>query len=282
MFMNKLPVIAAVPNYNMGEQLKKLLPELLDAGYDAIYVLDDCSADNSHEIVKNISNKIHFIAGKINLGAGGNRNRILKILTEESTIHFLDADTRLETKNMAETVRKCLPRGDYGFIGGVVKTEQDLQSVWNYGPRQSFWSNIGAGVQYRIDNLLLVDNQKAIKLRKCYQNLLRDWPDPLAKPEPRQVFWTAESNMVVNSRIFKQLGGFDTRLREHEVQDLAIRMKKIGLNRYFEPSFTVSTKAVDVRSYNRPIAMLKSEFLIARKHGLRNWLLPDGKLKPNL
>lgn len=280
--MNTLPVVAAVPNYNMGEQLKELLPTLMTSGYDDIYVLDDGSTDGSRETTQEVSTDIHFIAGEQNKGAGANRNRIIDALAHKATVHFIDADTSLDTDRAAEVIRDALPSNPYGFVGGLARTNDGFQTVWNYGPRQSLWADLGAQVQSRIEGLLLTDPDKAAKLRERFSGLLADWPNPLAEPERKQVFWVVEQNMVVNSETFGAIGGFDETLREHEIQDLAIRMAHRGLKRLFDPSFAVSHKAVDVRQYNRATAMLKAEVAIARKHGLLGWLMPDGKLKPSL
>jgi hypothetical protein len=40
-----LPVIAAIPNYNMGEHFRRLLTQLVNQDYDRIFVLDDASTD---------------------------------------------------------------------------------------------------------------------------------------------------------------------------------------------------------------------------------------------
>ncbi len=68
--MNRLPVVAAIPNYNMDEQLGTLLPSLTDQGYDGIYVLDDNSTDGSYETTRSVSTDITFVRGGENKGAG--------------------------------------------------------------------------------------------------------------------------------------------------------------------------------------------------------------------
>ena len=47
----ELPVGAAIPNYNMGENLRRLLPQVLAQHYDAVFVLDDASTDDSADVV---------------------------------------------------------------------------------------------------------------------------------------------------------------------------------------------------------------------------------------
>jgi len=44
--------VVAIPNYNHGETLVLLLSQLLKLNFDAIYILDDASTDNSLSIIK--------------------------------------------------------------------------------------------------------------------------------------------------------------------------------------------------------------------------------------
>lgn len=188
----------------------------------------------------------------------------------------------MDTEHAAEVVAEALPSDEFGFIGGLAKTKDGFQTVWNYGPRQSLYSSFGAKIQSHIEPLLQADPEKAARIRKRYSSLLSEWPDPLANPVRRQVYWVVEQNMVVNSETFARIGGFDETLREHEIQDLAMRMAAKGLKRYFDPSFVATHKDVDVRHYNRLLARMKAEVEINRQHGLRNWLRPNGSFRPTL
>jgi N-acetylglucosaminyl-diphospho-decaprenol L-rhamnosyltransferase len=60
----KLPVIAAVPNYNMAETLRVLLPQLAAHDYDAMYVLDDASTDHSREVVAEFAGDVTFVESR--------------------------------------------------------------------------------------------------------------------------------------------------------------------------------------------------------------------------
>ena len=66
--MPKLPIIAAVANYNMANQLEHLLPTLVEHDYDGIFVLDDASTDESRSVVESVSSDITFVAGPSRAG----------------------------------------------------------------------------------------------------------------------------------------------------------------------------------------------------------------------
>ncbi|HVV25976.1 MAG TPA: glycosyltransferase family 2 protein [Candidatus Saccharimonadales bacterium] len=137
----KLSVVAAIPNYNMADSLNALLSQVLEQEYDDVYVLDDASSDHSQEVAESWGSAVHFIAGRENLGAGGNRNRIIGALGRQALIHFLDADMILETERTPEIAREIM-RPDAAFVGGLVKEHNGLQLIFNYGPRQSLRNDL--------------------------------------------------------------------------------------------------------------------------------------------
>lgn len=277
--MFKLPVVAAVVNYNMAQSLQNLLSQVVRQGYDAVFVLDDASTDNSHQIAARFPN-VRFVAGKTNKGAGGNRNRILEALSDDAIVHFLDADVILETDddNMAKLVRQVAPDEPFGFVGGFIRTPSGMQQVWNYGGGIGLRSGIASLLQAAlIEPNLLRHPQRVTKLRQQFAQLLHEWPDPLAPPSRRTVFWCAEANLVVRSDIFKALGGFDESYRETEILDLALRMHQKNLPCYFDPRLSVRHTAVQVRKYNRNLVKLKELIRVNRQFGLWQWLVHDGR-----
>ena len=97
MTTGQLPVVAAIPNYNMGENLRRLLPQVLAERYDAVFVLDDASTDDSADVVSEFGDEVKFVRSPENRGAGANRNQIIDQVTDGVLIHFIDADMDLET-----------------------------------------------------------------------------------------------------------------------------------------------------------------------------------------
>lgn len=270
-----MPVVAAIPNYNMGQQLVNLLPEVAEQNYADVFVLDDASTDDSREVVENFNHGsgVHFVASAENKGAGPTRNLIIGALGYRAVIHFLDADVSLQTERIPEAAHDIMPSEPVGFVGGLALTREGVQSAWNYGPHQGLRSDMAALIQAKIEPLITTNPDKAKAMRRRYSKLLEAWPDPLSEPERKQVFWNIEANLLVQSDVFAGLGGFDEKLREHEIQDFATRLHNRGFKSYFDPSISVLHKnEQNVREYNRLAAMLRAEFYIARKHGFVNWL----------
>lgn len=282
MSRNSLPVVAAIPNYNMAHSLSELLPHIAEQDYAAVFVLDDASTDESREVVSDFDRSINFVAGSENVGAGANRNRIVNALGFNAIIHFVDADMHLETERVPELAQEVASSDNIGFVGGLIKEADGNQHPFNYGPRQCLRADIGANLQTYISSKVDTDPEKAAELRERFYRFVADFPDLLAEPKARRIFWNAEANLLIRSDVFAGVGGFDPKLRDHEIQDLAIRLADAGLERRFDPALSALHKAVIVRSGNRNLQMMKAEWQIARKHGLLNWLLPGGKFQPAL
>ncbi len=281
--MTRKPIIAAIPNYNMARGLGPLLGQLTEQQdpYDHIYVLDDASTDGSQDVVKPFGDSVTFVKGKENHGSGANRNRILSTLNDlgrTATVHFLDADVELDRDPQTSAVINPVPviarellyrRTKTAFVGGLVKDKQGKQLAMNHGPLYS--------LQTQVSGLLQLASYNRLSMRERFAKQLHGFPDldigPLAQP----VYWTHEANMLIDSGVLARLGGFDDRLRDHDIQPIARQAKRQGFTSYFNPSFAVTHHALRVRSGSRFLKQRGADLQLIRHHyGLRDFLLPDG------
>lgn len=68
---NSLPVIAAIPHYNMAPSASSLISQTLEQGYDQVYVLDDASQpDHIDNLADTFGSDITIVRGETNAGAG--------------------------------------------------------------------------------------------------------------------------------------------------------------------------------------------------------------------
>jgi len=274
MSTEKLPVVAAIPNYNMSESLAALLEQAIAQEYDQIFVLDDASTDDSREIVEAFGPEVIFVPNDVNTGASGARNRIMGHLSKTSLIHFMDADIELVTKDMPEMIRKLHITDSTGFIGGLVINPDGHQSIWNYGPALSLPAAVSS---WYVSGIKSTDKSGSGDAHGALYSLSVARPNPHETSLKRKkVFWALESSIVIRSDTFERLGGFDADVREHDIQALAIKAAQLGLNNYFDPSFVVKQQDVPgVRNYNRTLNMIKSEFHLTKKyHRLLPWFFP--------
>jgi GT2 family glycosyltransferase len=266
-------VVAAIPNYNMASSLQELLPAVMQQGYDRIVVLDDASTDHSLEVLRDFAPEVEVIPGRQNAGSGANRNRIIGQVGRKDVLHFIDADMRLDSQRTAERVTELIAPDSWGFVGGLVCHQSGLQHEFNFGPRQSLRND--ARVPLHLAALALGEKHPDLeqKIRSRFPSL-GVWPNPRRTVSARQTFWVSEANLAIEASTFEGLGGFDPKLRDHDIQDLAIRLHQKGTQTaYFDPSFAATHKAVEVREGNRNLSFAKAELYIARKNGIMKWLL---------
>lgn len=91
---NALPLVSViVPLYNCAAYLPQALNSVFDQEYPALEVMavDDCSTDQTLDIVKSYGDKIKLIRQEKNGGAGAARNRAMAAAQGEY-IAFLDGD----------------------------------------------------------------------------------------------------------------------------------------------------------------------------------------------
>jgi GT2 family glycosyltransferase len=278
--MNNLPIVAAIPNYNMAESLRTLLPEVVKQGYDHIYVMDDASTDYSLDVIRSFGNRITLISGSENVGGGGNRNRVLESLATTSLIHFMDADVTIETPDMPASIRAIQIDKSIGFVGGLVHDSDGHQSIWNYGPKQSIQSSIGSGILSLFGDEGHRNTQIGHAGTALLAPLYKHRPVPGTIPTRQPIFWALESNIVIRSDTLEALGGFDPNIREHDIQTIAYESQRRGFTNLFDPSFAVTARSVNVRQYNRNVERFLSELYLARKFGLLQWLTPGTINRP--
>jgi GT2 family glycosyltransferase len=268
------PIVAAIPNFNMAESLRRLIPQVLAQGYDGVYVLDDASTDHSVDVVEQYRSDVRMVRSAQNRGAGANRNQIIDQVGDDVIIHFIDADMDVktaETASVAERVVGHYAQRGVGVVGGLVTLADGCQEYCNYGAVFSLWGNLSSNLP-RIVDQLRARPRLARALGAVSGRMTSRWPDVLQPPAPAPAYWVHEGNMLIPSALFRSLGGYDAQLRHHEVQDLAIRLAKRGVKTQFDPSIHVVHQHIDVRGESRNKWAREASRYLIRKHGLYRFL----------
>lgn len=267
------PVIAVIPHYNMPQTLVPLLAQVIEQKYDGVYVLDDNSTNcDIQGLVAPFSREVALIAGEENRGAGGNRNRILEADPKNligSILHFIDADVELLTCDNPKAARALFTDLTIGEVGSLILYTGDMQDAHNYNPRISWTWLVGVGTQAAVTRLGLQYPKVARRIRYMLHPLLAEFPNTLTSPKARDVFCLKEANILVPYEIFAEVGGFDPKLRYHEAQDLAYKLKVKGLRRRFDPTIVVRRRPSNVRGVKKRISDdARGIYTIAREYGL--------------
>ena len=114
-----------IPTYNRGGQLENLLNSLvpltipwLEEGIVRLLVSDNCSTDNTQELVKNhrLSNYIHYSCNSENVGAFKNMLKIIQTFESDYLIIVCDDDIFL-SDNLSEAINHLwLKKPDYAVV----------------------------------------------------------------------------------------------------------------------------------------------------------------------
>lgn len=255
----QLPVIAAIPHYNMSESLGVLLEQLKNTTYDAVYVYDDASSEEHQNALREYERhykNVHFMYADENKGSGSARNAIVDHLKQPTLIHFLDADVTLNITDPATLIRSIKDTEKHSFIGGLVLTAKGTQDPWNYGPRFSIVNDFRA---------LLYHITSALHLPQSARFFAGH---PVGtQQETLHPYWVIEGNMVIHSNVFKKLGGFNEQLREHDIQPMAARAYKAHIKSLFLPELSVTRHSkVNVRPPFRFVRLVKTELYLIRTY----------------
>lgn len=103
-----MKISVVIPVYNVELYLSQCLDTVITQDYQDLEIIcvDDCSTDNSYEILKDYQKKdsrIKVLQNKINIGVGLSRNKGFDESTGEY-IHFLDPDDWLENSAYSRLV----------------------------------------------------------------------------------------------------------------------------------------------------------------------------------
>lgn len=133
--MPKVSVI--IPNFNNAQYLQESIKSVLNQTLDDIEVIvvDDCSTDNSWEILQQIEktdSRIKVIKNQENSGAGLSRNAGLDIATGEY-IKFLDSDDTMDL-DVLECMYNIANEQNSEIVCGYMQTVNKDGSIRKHNP----------------------------------------------------------------------------------------------------------------------------------------------------
>lgn len=251
----------AIPHYNSLATLWKLIEQLREDAIDQIIVLDDNSKIPPTKLEAEFPS-VQFHFGSDNIGAGANRNRILK-LVDEGIVWFIDADTEIVSAQNAQRIKKIFEHDSNQMIGGMIYTKAGQEMQWNYGHEMNPVHDA------RFEELVASVQAGDISAWQRLQQYGWDyhWLQPsLQQPVKRPVDWVAEGSFAVSIELFKKIGGYDPAFRYHEGQDLAHRIRETGAGITFIPEIITRHLEVNVRGKAKSEEVKESQFLFFQKY----------------
>lgn len=128
--MNDL-VSIVMPSYNTGRFIKETIESVLAQSYTAweLIIVDDCSTDNTDEVVKQyiFDKRIHYIKNDSNMGAAMSRNRALREANGK-WIAFLDSDDVWMPEKLEKQITFMRVNGYYFSYTNYIEIDEESRS----------------------------------------------------------------------------------------------------------------------------------------------------------
>lgn len=130
-----MTVAVLLPNFNNGPYLKECLESVFAQTYRdfKIYFIDDCSTDNSLEIVRSFpQDKIEIILKSVNSGIVDTMNEGLKRIETKYFIR-MDGDDLIHPERFERLVNFMEKNPEIGVCSSAIRTFGISEDVWTYG-----------------------------------------------------------------------------------------------------------------------------------------------------
>ncbi|MFD1862011.1 glycosyltransferase family 2 protein [Planococcus chinensis] len=186
---NKVSVV--IPTYNRADLLMAAVKSLQEQTYGniEIIIVDDCSTDSTARMVEQIDDKrVVYVKHEVNKGGAEARNTGVKHASGEF-IGFLDSDDRW----LPDKLERQL---------AVIKSNQEIKVVYT-------------GIK------VLRDNTVVKEIFPKYKG------DLLSRLIESNCIYTT-SSILVNKKLFEQIGGFDSSFPSCQDWDLYLRLAQVS------------------------------------------------------
>ncbi len=251
-------VALVILNYNGVKFLKKFLPVVIEfSSADAdIWVADNCSTDNSVEVLESQFTNVKLVKNQVNGGYATGYNMALQQIKADYYI-LLNSDIEVTPNWVKPLVEIMESDANIGACQPKIKSYHQKQKFEYAGASGGFIDSYGYPFcRGRIFQSLETDNGQ-------YDN-------------PIEVFWASGACMIVRSDVFHKLGGFDDDFFAHmEEIDLCWRMKSIGFKVMVCPSsvvYHIGGGTLPVGSARKTYLNFRNNFVLLYKN------LPSDKL----
>lgn len=221
--MTSLPSVAIVIlNWNGRHHLEKFLPSIFETAYEncSIIVADNASTDNSVSFLKENYPQIEIIFLSKNFGFAKGYNEALKKVNAAYYV-LINSDVEVEPHwlhpviefmETEETCAACQPK--------VLAYEN--KNLFEYAGAAGGWID-AYGYPFARGRVF----------EKCEE-------DHAQYNTTQQIFWATGAAMVVKSKVYHQLGGFDEYFFAHQEEiDLCWRMQIAGYKIFCCPASVV-------------------------------------------
>ena len=214
-------VAVAILNYNGRKFLEKFLPSLIEnSGQAKLIVADNASNDDSVDFLKQNFTEVELIQLEKNFGFAGGYNEALKQVDAEY-FAIINSDVEVTADWLDPLVNFLDSNPDYASVQPKIKSYEDKTKFEYAGASGGFVDAMGY----------------PYCRGRIFQHIEEDtgqYDDTI------DVDWTSGACMLIRSKIFLELGGFDEDFFAHmEEIDLCWRIRSSGMKLACLPESTV-------------------------------------------
>jgi len=202
--LNKNSLVSVViPTLNRKGEVIACVQSLMESLYQniEIIVVDNGSVDDTVSCIGKLNDpRMKLIQSKVNLGAGGGRNRGVKE-ADGKYLLFVDSDNVVDCKMISQLVDFLEENGDCGMVGPLMLIKSHPDRVWTYFADISMYSS---------------------------QAFYKGYGEKNSKQYSEKTLTGHIPNcFMVKKTDFEKIGGFDEKyLIMYEEADLAEKIKK--------------------------------------------------------
>lgn len=208
-------------NWNGKDWLEKFLPNVIQYSKEAeIYVIDNCSTDDSVSFLKENFSQVKIIQNKENYGFAGGYNEGLKQI-DHKFYCLLNSDVEV-TENWIEPILTLFKSDE--------KIAAIQPKILDYN-RKEYFEFAGAGGGF-LDNL-----GYPYCRGRVFENIEKDNGQ---YNDETEIFWASGCCLFIRSKDFWSQNGFDARFFAHQEEiDLCWRLKNTGKKIFYTGKSTI-------------------------------------------
>jgi GT2 family glycosyltransferase len=216
-------VAVCVLNYNGEELLKKFIPTLLEhtpPSIGKVYIIDNCSNDNSVQLVQSTWPEIGLVVLGQNFGFTGGYNGGLKSIVAEYFV-LINSDVEVTARWLEPMLTLFESTPKIGACQPKVKSYREKGKFEYAGASGGYIDFLGYPFcRGRIFDQIESDQGQ-------YNNAI-------------EVFWATGACMMIRSSLYFESGGLDESFFAHmEEIDLCWRLQRMGYQIYVQPNSVV-------------------------------------------
>ncbi len=239
-----MKITAVIPCYNSGKLAISLAKQLLKAGIGRVVICDDASSDDSQNLLASFRHPSVVVElGTKNLGPAGNRNRALTHIGDADIVWCVDSDMKLaKLKGVPEIITSAFDDPSVGVVGFQMKGLDGRHMWWNFGELMHPVHEAAEGAIYELFNAGKITPKQFVKYAPGLARSL----GYITVRQPLVVGWVAEGCVAIRGKLWRELNGFEPKMRYHEAHDLGVRVAARGFTVKFVP--TVLTRHLEIDS----------------------------------